>query len=76
VGLGAPPPEPEPDAPADTPLPEPAYALTATRLGDGLVLRIGLPEWQGRIAEPEIAQVTRNVVDILRGTKPRIRSAR
>jgi hypothetical protein len=76
VALGEPPAEPDPDAPADTPLPEPAYALTATRLGEGLVLRIGLPEWQARIAEPEIAQVTRNVVDLLRGATPKIRSAR
>jgi hypothetical protein len=76
VGLGQPPAEPEPDAPADAPVPEPAYALTATRVGEGLVVRVGLPQWQSRLAEPEIAQVTRNIVDLLRGAKPKIRSAR
>jgi len=76
VGLGRVPPAPDPDAPADQPPPEPAYALTATRLGDGLVLRIGLPEWQSRLAEPEVAQVTHNVFDLLRRVTPRIRSAR
>ena len=76
VGLGQAPSEPDPDAPADQPLPEPAYALTATRLGEGLVLRIGLPQWQSRLAEPEVAQVTYNVFDLLRRVTPRIRSAR
>jgi hypothetical protein len=76
VGLGQQPPEPDPDAPADEPLPEPAYAMTATRLGDGLVIRVGMPEWQARLAEPEIAQVTRNIVDLLRGVTPKIRSIR
>ena len=73
--MGVAPPEPDPDAPADEPPPEPRYALTATRLGEkGLVIRVGLPEWTRRLKEPPIAQVTRNIVDLLRGQEPRIRS--
>ena len=73
--MGVAPPEPDPDAPADEPLPEQRYALTATRLGEkGLVIRVGLPEWARRLREPQIAQVTRNIVDLLRGQEPKIRS--
>jgi len=74
--MGVAPPEPDPDAPADEPLPEQRYALTATRLGEekGLVIRVGLPEWTRRLAEPQIAQVTRNIVDLLRGQEPKIRT--
>jgi hypothetical protein len=55
---------------------EPRPALTARRLGKGVVVRIGLPEWAGRIREdPEIAQITHNIVDILRGVSPRPRSS-
>jgi len=73
--MGVAPPEPDPDAPADEPPPEQRYALTATRLGEeGLVIRVGLPEWTRRLGEPEIAQVTRNIVDLLRGQEPKIRS--
>jgi hypothetical protein len=74
AALGQPPPEPEPDAPADAPVPEQRYALTATRLGDGLVIRVGLPEWPQRLREPEVAQLTRNTIDLLRGRTPKIRS--
>jgi hypothetical protein len=75
AALGEPPEEPDPEAPADEPLPEERYALTAIRQGeeDGLIVRVGLPEWTRRLDEPEIAQVTRNIVDILRGTKTRFR---
>jgi hypothetical protein len=74
AALGEPLEEPDPDAPAEEPLPEERYALTATRLGDdGLVIRVGLPEWTGRLRDPEIAQVTRNIVDILRGVETKIR---
>ena len=77
-------PEPDPEAPADEPPPEARYALTATRLGDtqgtsspgtgkGLIIRVGLPEWTRRLKEPQIDQVTRNIVDLLRGQEPKIR---
>jgi hypothetical protein len=75
--MGVAPPEPDPDAPADEPPPEPRYALTAVRLGeDGLVIRVGLPEWAQRLREPQIGQVTRNIVDLLWGREPKIRSLR
>jgi len=55
---------------------EPRPALTATRLGKGLVVRVGLTEWVRRAGqEPEVAQITRNIVDVLRRVKPRVRSA-
>jgi hypothetical protein len=50
-------------------------ALTATKLGDGLVIRVGLPQWPRRLADPEVSQLTRNIVDLLRGVQPKIRSA-
>ena len=50
--------------------------LSAVRLGDGLVIRVGLPGWTSRLVEGDAAveQLTRNVVDILRGVRPRSRS--
>ncbi len=39
----------------------------------GLVIRVGLPEWTGRLKDPEVAQLTSNIVDLLRGSKPKIR---
>jgi hypothetical protein len=73
--MGVEPPEPDPDAPADEPPPEARYALTAVRLGEkGLVIRVGLPQWAQRLKEPQVAQVTRNIVDLLRGQEPKIRS--
>jgi flagellar hook assembly protein FlgD len=51
-------------------------ALTAVRLGKGVVIRVGLPEWTARLGDGNVAQVTRNIVDILRGVEPRIRSTR
>lgn len=53
--------------------PEPAF--TATRLGKGLVVRVGLPEWLDHArSDAEVAQITRNIVDILRRVRPRLRS--
>ena len=49
-------------------------ALTAVQLGKGTVIRVGLPEWPQRLRRPDVSQVTRNIVDILRGVQPRIRS--
>jgi flagellar hook assembly protein FlgD len=49
-------------------------ALSAVQLGKGTVIRVGLPEWSQKLGDPDVAQVTRNIVDILRGVPPRIRS--
>lgn len=50
-------------------------ALTAVRLGQGVVIRVGLPEWVPRLDDdPEVAQITRNVADLLRRVRPRPRS--
>jgi hypothetical protein len=49
-------------------------ALTEVRLGKGLAIRVGLPQWSQRLRAHDVAQVTSNVADLLRGVKPRIRS--
>jgi hypothetical protein len=54
--------------------PELKPALSAVQLGKGTVIRVGLPEWSQNLGEPNVAQVTRNIIDILRGVPPRIRS--
>jgi hypothetical protein len=51
-------------------------ALSATQLGKGVVIRVGLPEWTSKLSEPNVAQVTHNIIDILRRVEPRIRSTR
>jgi hypothetical protein len=51
-------------------------ALTAEQLGKGTVIRVGLAEWRQKLRDPVVAQVTSNIVDILRGVKPHIRSER
>lgn len=51
-------------------------ALSAVQLGKGTVIRVGLPEWPAKLEDPNVAQVTRNIYDILRGVQPRIRSER
>ncbi len=53
-------------------------ALSAVETGDGLVIRVGLPEWGQRLSEGSAAveQLTANVLDILRGAEPRVRTAR
>ncbi len=67
--------EETPEVPDELP-PAPRPALAATELGDGLVIRVGLPQWAQRIGEDrQVLQLTRNIVDLLRGTEPRIRSA-
>jgi hypothetical protein len=70
AGLGEPPEEPDPNAPADQPAPEERYALTAIELDKGLVIRVGLPQWMQHLDDPEIQQVTRNIVALVRGRKP------
>jgi hypothetical protein len=47
-------------------------ALTAERLGKGLLIRVGLPEWSSKLNEPPVTQVTLNIADLLRGIKPKI----
>jgi hypothetical protein len=51
-------------------------ALTATRLEKGYVVRVGLTDWVKRAEQDrEVAQITRNIIDVLRRVKPRLRSA-
>jgi hypothetical protein len=51
-------------------------ALTATRLEKGYVVRVGLSDWVKRAEQDrEVAQITRNIIDVLRRVKPRLRSA-
>jgi N,N-dimethylformamidase beta subunit-like protein/flagellar hook capping protein FlgD len=48
-------------------LPEPARpAVVATQLGDGVMIRVGLPEWAHRLGDRQVAQITLNIADILR----------
>ena len=54
--------------------PQPKPALAATRIGEGLLIRVGLPEWAQRLDDRQVAQITRNIVDLLRGSEPRIRT--
>jgi len=57
-------------------LPPSRPALALTEVGKGFVIRVGLPEWGARLkdgSEP-VQQLTRNIVDILRGTTPAIRT--
>jgi hypothetical protein len=51
-------------------------ALTAVQVGSkkGLVIRVGLPEWYAKLGDPNVAQATRNIVDLLRDVTPKIRS--
>jgi hypothetical protein len=55
---------------------QPQPALTATQLQKGVVIRVGLTDWAVRAGrDPEVGQITRNIVDVLRRVKPRVRSA-
>jgi hypothetical protein len=65
--------EETPEVPDELP-PEPRPALAATRLGEGLLVRVGLPEWTQRLDDRQVAQITRNIADVLRGAEPQIRS--
>ena len=65
------------EEPSDVPdeLPEaPRPVIAATKLGDGLVIRVGLPQWGQRLGDRQVGQITRNIVDLLRGTEPKIRT--
>ena len=66
--------EETPEVPEELP-PEPLPALAATELGEGLVIRVGLPQWAERIDEDrQVYQITRNIADLLRGIEPKIRT--
>jgi hypothetical protein len=67
--------EETPEVPDELP-PEPLPTLAATRLGEGLLIRVGLPEWGQELDDRQVAQITRNIVDLLRGVEPQIRSFR
>jgi hypothetical protein len=51
-------------------------ALTAVRVGSkqGLVIRVGLPEWYSKLGDPNVQQVTYNIIDLLRKVTPKIRT--
>ena len=55
---------------------EASSAITTTKLGQGYVIRFGVPGWVKRLAEgdPEVNQLSRNAIDLLRRTQPRPRS--
>lgn len=61
---------------AERPVPEQRPAFTAVKLGKGYVFRTGIPGWVPRLAagDPEVFQLTRNVIDLLRRVNPRPRS--
>jgi hypothetical protein len=57
--------------------PPPTYpALALTEVGEGIVIRVGLPQWGARLRERSVPvqQLTRNIADILRGAAPEIRT--
>jgi hypothetical protein len=51
-------------------------ALSLSEVGEGTVIRVGLPEWgaQLRAGSVPVQQLTRNIADILRGAEPEIRT--
>ena len=52
-------------------------ALSVTRMGEGLVIRVGLPGWVPRLVggDASVEQLTFNVIDKLRGVRPKPRTA-
>ena len=55
----------------------PSYpALALSDVGEGIVIRVGLPEWGARLKQGSVPvqQLTRNIADILRGAEPEIRT--
>ncbi len=74
LGVETAPPEETEGVPEE--LPPPALpALASTELGEGVMIRVGLPEWSQRLDEDrQVSQITLNIADILRGVRPRIRS--
>ena len=53
-------------------------ALSAATLGEGLVIRVGLPGWGEHLARREdaVVQLTANIIDLLRGVRPKARTAK
>jgi hypothetical protein len=53
-------------------------AFSAVTQGEGLVIRVGLPGWGERLrsGDEAVAQLTANIVDLLRGVQPKARTAR
>jgi hypothetical protein len=51
-------------------------ALSVVRIGSkkGLVIRVGLPEWYAKLGDPNVQQVTYNIIDLLRKVTPKIRT--
>jgi hypothetical protein len=41
-------------------------AVAATEIGDGVMIRVGLPEWTQRLGDRQVAQITLNIADLLR----------
>jgi FlgD Ig-like domain len=73
LGVETAPPEETDEVPEE--LPPPALpALASTELGEGVMIRVGLPEWTQRLDDRQVSQITLNIADILRGVRPRIRS--
>ena len=73
LGVETAPPEETEGVPEE--LPPPALpALASTELGEGVMIRVGLPEWAQRLEDRQVSQITLNIADILRGVSPRIRS--
>jgi hypothetical protein len=72
LGVETAPEQEDPGVPEE--LPPPARpAFTATQLGRGIVIRVGLPQWSQRLGDQQVAQLTRNIVDVLRRNKPQPR---
>ena len=47
--------------------------LTATQLGKGIEIRVGLTQWAQRAGtDAEVAQITHNIADILRRVRPKV----
>jgi hypothetical protein len=63
---------PEEDSTTDELPPPSRPALAATKLGDGVYIRVGLPGWTHRLSDRQVGQITLNIADILRGVKTRI----
>lgn len=72
LGVETAPPEEEPGVPEEAP-PAARPALAATQIGKGVMIRIGLAGWSQRLGDRQVAQITHNVADLLRGVTPRIR---
>jgi N,N-dimethylformamidase beta subunit-like, C-terminal/FlgD Ig-like domain len=76
VGQALTPEEEEAAAQSGKPARELRPALTAVRVGSkrGLVIRVGLPEWYAKLGDPNVQQVTYNIIDLLRNVTPKIRT--